>query len=225
MGTNRYAYSVNDPVNNADTNGHGWLSTVWKFIKSGGSVSATTAGAVEDATTLVNPAASGWRKTGAALSLGSEFLPVSVRDVKAGGRFVGHNLSRGWRWLWGMNPNKRSLVEGLVASGKKITPENVVDVTRLRNGRDVWLETGSSTSGLQHILERHASNFADKGISADQIPALIFEALDRGRIMKKIGSGANIRDVYRVEFNDSIQTLAIGISENGWIGMSHPYNM
>ena len=32
VGTNRYAYAGNDPVNKADANGHGWLADVAKSI-------------------------------------------------------------------------------------------------------------------------------------------------------------------------------------------------
>ncbi|MEM0900307.1 MAG: hypothetical protein AAGI92_10205 [Pseudomonadota bacterium] len=29
MGTNRYAYSANDPINKSDPNGHNWFSDLW----------------------------------------------------------------------------------------------------------------------------------------------------------------------------------------------------
>ena len=32
MGTNRYAYSANDPVNLSDRNGHSWLDRTWDKI-------------------------------------------------------------------------------------------------------------------------------------------------------------------------------------------------
>lgn len=46
------------------------------------------------------------------------------------------------------------LISGLPA-GTKITPESVVDIRKLPDGRTVWLETGSDAAGLQHIYKRH----------------------------------------------------------------------
>jgi len=61
-----------------------------------------------------------------------------------------------------------------MAGGKKITPENVVDIRRLPDGKIVWLETGTATgprpAGLNHIIVDHGTDFANKGIAESDIP-------------------------------------------------------
>ncbi len=121
--------------------------------------------------------------------------------------------------------NKTQLIDELRASGTKITLENVVDIQKLPDGRTVWLEIGNKSAGLKHILDGKSEYFARKGVSEDEIPSLIFDALQNGRVVDTIGSGRNVRSVYEVEFNSSTQTIAIGISNNGFIVTAHPYTV
>jgi hypothetical protein len=86
VGTNRYAYSGNDPINKSDPNGHVWglVSKAAKAVFKGGDLSSTFAGVAEDLATLASPTASAVDKASAAVSLASEVAsPVSVRDAKA----------------------------------------------------------------------------------------------------------------------------------------------
>lgn len=113
------------------------------------------------------------------------------------------------------------LIAGL-PQGTKITPENVVDIRRLSDGRTVWLETGDARRGLQHIIGRHAENFADRGVSRDQIPDLIFEAIENGRVVGSASSGRNARSIYEVDFNGTTQRLSVGVADNGFIVTANP---
>src|SRR5690606_193883 len=69
------------------------------------------------------------------------------------------------------------LISGLPA-GTKITPESVVDIRKLPDGRTVWLETGSDAAGLQHIYKRHEVDFFNKGVLRDEIPTVVMSALE-----------------------------------------------
>ncbi len=65
------------------------------------------------------------------------------------------------------------LMEELANSGVKYTEEDVLMVTRNSNSDLLWLENGSKTSGLTHILERHEIDFYNKGFSAEEVPGLL----------------------------------------------------
>ena len=54
------------------------------------------------------------------------------------------------------------LIAGLEKSGVKFTKENIVFITKDGTGQTVWLETGSQSTGMQHIISRHADDFQTK---------------------------------------------------------------
>ena len=119
-------------------------------------------------------------------------------------------------------PNRADdLIAGLPA-GTRITPENVVDIRSI-NGRTVWLETGNSRAGLQHIVDGHAGDFASRGVTQAQIPDLIFDAMQNGRVVGSTGSGRNVRSIYEVDFGGTTQRVAIGVGDNGFIVTAHPF--
>lgn len=75
----------------------------------------------------------------------------------------------------GTNGANKALVDELTNSGAKCTPENIVGITKDTDGRIIWLETGTATAGLHHIIDEHGSQFQDKGISNDEIPNYIMK--------------------------------------------------
>lgn len=76
---------------------------------------------------------------------------------------------------------------------------------------------------MQHITDGHAVDFAARGISKDQIPNLIFDALENGKIVGSTGKGKNARSVYETTFNGASQWVAVGVSENGFVVTAHPF--
>ncbi|PRA85914.1 hypothetical protein CQ054_10625 [Ochrobactrum sp. MYb29] len=51
----------------------------------------------------------------------------------------------------------------------------MVDIRKLPDGRTVWLETGNSRAGLQHIVDGHAQDFAAQ--EQVETPALFMKRL------------------------------------------------
>lgn len=117
--------------------------------------------------------------------------------------------------------NKSQLIDNLVKGGTKITPEKVVDIRKLQDGRTVWLETGNDTAGLQHIYKRNEIDFSRKGISREEIPAVVMEALEHGNIVGTNGSA----NVYRIVREGSEMHVAIGVSSNGFVVRANPVSI
>ncbi len=119
--------------------------------------------------------------------------------------------------------SRTQLIKDLQARGIKITPENVVDIQKLTDGRIVFLETGNNSAGLQHI-HRHTDEFAQKGISQDQIPDAIFSALQQNKVVGYQGSGTG-RPIYEYTFNDQTHRIAITVGDNGFIVGANPTSL
>jgi len=91
----------------------------------------------------------------------------------------------------------------------------VIDIRRI-NGKTIWLETGSPTAGLRHIVGEHGPEFAQRGISELDIPDVVFSALQRNNIVGYQGRGAG-RPIYEFDYRGQTYRLAITIGGNGFI--------
>ncbi|WP_053155735.1 filamentous hemagglutinin N-terminal domain-containing protein [Pseudomonas sp. Pf153] len=143
-----------------------------------------------------------------AASWGSYLLAV------VGGFLIGKGGAKG---VSGSTLTRDELISGLPV-GTKITPENVVDIRRLPDGRTVWLENGTDAAGLQHIYKRHEVDFINKGISRDDIPNVVMNALERGEVVGTNGSA----NVYRITYNGVEQNIAVGVGSNGFVVRANP---
>jgi hypothetical protein len=121
----------------------------------------------------------------------------------------------------GIGPNNLndSLIRGLSEQGINHTPENIVRIAQNSDGKTIFLETGNSRAGLQHIVERHMDDFAARGISQDQIPDAVIAATTQGKI---IGTQGRSRIIFEVKFNNQIQRIAVEIGSNGFIVSANP---
>jgi len=78
---------------------------------------------------------------------------------------------------------KAMLLTELEQKGTRLTPENVLCIEKMPDGKIVFLESGSSKAGLQHIIERHGEEFAARGISNEEIPDFIMNTIKNGDIL------------------------------------------
>lgn len=109
-------------------------------------------------------------------------------------------------------------MDELSRGGVKHTPGSIVDIARMNSNRIVFLEAGKGGSGLAHINERHASQFADKGISVNDIPYVIMAAITEDKIVGKNGTAP----VYEIAYIGEKEYIAIGVGDNGYIVRANP---
>ncbi|MCA0404956.1 MAG: filamentous hemagglutinin N-terminal domain-containing protein [Proteobacteria bacterium] len=115
-------------------------------------------------------------------------------------------------------------IEGIVAlnrNGVKYTIQDIVEITKTPQGQWVWLEKGNAAAGLEHILQRHEANFADKGVPASEIPELILNTVRNGVPIGTAGSGGTI---YRVNYGGRSFDINIVIGENGYVVNAYPWS-
>ena len=76
----------------------------------------------------------------------------------------------------------------------------------------MWLENGTDTAGLNHII---------KGITQEQIPDYVMNALENGKIVGYQGRGTG-RPIYEFTYNGEIHKVAITVGNNGFIVGANP---
>jgi filamentous hemagglutinin len=118
----------------------------------------------------------------------------------------------------GVNP---ALLNELIANGVKFTPENVIATARSPSGQVVFLETGNTRAGLQHIIGQHANDFASIGVSQAEIPNVVMQAVSQGKIVGYQGVGTG-RPIFETVINGQPRQLAITVSDNGFIVGANP---
>jgi hypothetical protein len=82
----------------------------------------------------------------------------------------------------------------------------------------VFLEKGNSRAGLQHIVERHAGDFANVGVPQDKIGKLVFAAVTTGKVV----GAQRTRPIYEVFFEGKLYRLAVSVGDNGFIVGANP---
>ncbi len=111
-----------------------------------------------------------------------------------------------------------SHVDEMAATGVKFSKESLVATGRMPGGKVAFLETGTAESGLQHIVERHAQDFANKGIPQSQIPRTVMDSVTRGQMVGTNGGSP----VYRLKVNGVTQYIKTTVGSNGYIVQSNP---
>jgi filamentous hemagglutinin len=109
-------------------------------------------------------------------------------------------------------------LDTLAANGVKFTPQNVLATGTTPGGQVVFLETGSSSAGLQHIIEGHGVDFANQGIAQSDIPSVVMAAVTQGTVVGTNGSAP----VYQISYGGSPKYIAVGVSSNGFIVRANP---
>ena len=85
-------------------------------------------------------------------------------------------------------------------------------------GQVLFLEKGNSRSGLQHILEGHAKDFANVGVRQDKIAKLVFTAAATGKVVGTQGT----RPAHEVFVEEKLYKIAVTVSRNGYTVGANP---
>jgi hypothetical protein len=120
---------------------------------------------------------------------------------------------------------KATLIAELQQAGIKHTPEKILRIAKLSDGKIVFLEEGKGGkrgSGLKHILENHQQEFATCGLSETNLPDAIINAVTQGEIVDYQQTN---RPIYRISFNDKIQLIAVTVADNGYIVCANPASL
>jgi len=72
---------------------------------------------------------------------------------------------------------------------------------------------------LQHILENHKDEFAEKGIYEAEVPDAVFLAVIQQTI---VGYQKPNRPIYQITFNGKTQLIAVTVGSNGYIVCANP---
>lgn len=105
-------------------------------------------------------------------------------------------------------------IKFLKKCGVKFNENDVVFVIRNDNNKAIWLEKGNDYAGLNHIIKEHGKEFLANGIQEKEIKTIIYKAITKGEI---VGVQGVNRNVYKVNFKGKEYTIAITISDNGFI--------
>ena len=131
-------------------------------------------------------------------------------------------MSKGDSHLFtGTSGQGRELIDEVIGNGDKISLDKVLLITKDPSGKIVWLESGNKSSGLQHIINEHGKQFNGKGISNEEIPNYVLEAVYQGNIVGTQGK-KNPRTVYEFTYNGEKHRIAVQVSENGYIVSANP---
>ncbi|XZN97294.1 MAG: hypothetical protein ACM65K_02990 [Microcoleus sp.] len=120
---------------------------------------------------------------------------------------------------------KATLISELSQSKIKHSPDEILRIAKLSDGKIVFLEKGKGGkrgSGIKHILENHQQEFATRGISENDLPDAIISAVTQGEI---VGHQQPNRPIYQISFNGRTQLIAVTVSDNGYIVCANPASL
>lgn len=137
---------------------------------------------------------------------------------------MGSGISGGYSNTKGASSSSEALVKQLEQSGVKFSKKDMVFVTKDKTGQVVWLEKGNESSGLQHIVSRHADDFQSKhGVSKSQISDHLNDVFTSGKVEYSRITQKNGRAGYeRLYSYNGKYYLQTGVGTNGYIVSAYP---
>ena len=124
----------------------------------------------------------------------------------------------------GTSGAKSQLIQELKDNNIKFSEKNIQIITKDKTGQTVWLETGNSSSGLTHIISRHAKDFQNKhGVTQANLNSHLNKVFTSGNVEYNRTTQRNGRMGYERLYNyNGKYYLLSGIGTNGYIVSAYP---
>lgn len=119
---------------------------------------------------------------------------------------------------------REEMIKPLIDAGVKFNSKDVIFVTHDKMGRLIWLETGNSNSGLNHIVMKHSDDFLKKhNVKKEQIPSHIKSIVQNGDVEYYRTVRKGNRDGLEILYSKNNQYyLLSGIGTNGFMVSAYP---
>jgi|GEM_PF-3227453 len=112
-------------------------------------------------------------------------------------------------------------IQELETLGIKFTKDAIVGIVKTPAGKITWLEVGSESAGLRHIMLRHSSQFAQWGLTTEaEVSEIILNTISKG-------GGTLMSDgtmVYDVIINGVTKQMKVVTGSNGFIVTAYPFS-
>ncbi|MCQ2082255.1 MAG: hypothetical protein MJZ11_11405 [Lachnospiraceae bacterium] len=116
----------------------------------------------------------------------------------------------------------RELLTELIDGGYKFSENDIIFITKDREGKLIWLERGNENVGLVHIIANHKQNFEEAyGIQEGEIALYLYNAITNGTIIGSIPSKIK-GGLDRIYEYDGCYYTFVGMGNNGFIVTSFP---
>lgn len=118
-----------------------------------------------------------------------------------------------------LEAERNALIAQLKAAGVKFAEKDIVQIVRSAAGKVVWLEKGNAKAGLQHIMERHASQFSKLGVNGEEnVTKLVMDTL-RTKSPIRVEKGGQ---VFSVTMGSTEREMMIVVGDNGFVVTAYP---
>ncbi len=124
----------------------------------------------------------------------------------------------------GTDLKPQKLLDELIESGVKCNYNEIIGITKMSDGKLVWLEKGhlgDKASGFVHVLEEHEQDFLNRGITKDELPEFLLNTIEKGKIVGYQGKGTG-RPIFEYTYKGKTQQASITIGSNGYIVGANP---
>lgn len=119
---------------------------------------------------------------------------------------------------------RSQLIQELKDNKVKFSEKDIKFITKDKTGQTVWLESGNSGAGLEHIISRHEKDFQSKhGISKSELPNHLNQIFSNGKVeYSRVAQRAGRSGYEKLYSYNGKYYLLPGVGSNGYIVSAYP---